>query len=269
MENICFSGGGLKGYAYIGVLKYLEETKALKDIKCISSTSIGSIFSILILAGYSSKELESIVHNIDFKYLENVDVNNLFVDYGLDDMKRVCVLMTVFLKKKNIDPDITLAEFYNLTNKTLHISCTNLDDYCQKVFNHIETPEVKVIEACRYSCCIPLIFTVNKSNMYIDGCFSRNLPIELLPVKNTVGFCFDTIKPKSKAGDFKSYVLKLVGCMLNRSNSLEKSLYISKGYKIISIPCYINALDINSTKEDIDKQILSGYLSIFKDNSTI
>lgn len=266
MEHLCFSGGGLKGYAYIGVLKYLEEIDGLSNIKTYSCTSIGSIFCVLLLCGYTSSELENIVHHIDFKYIENVDVNNLFSDYGLDDMKRFCLLIGIFLKKKGVSSDITLLEFYNMTKTPLHITCTELNTYSQKVLNYLGTPDMKVIDAIRHSCCLPLIFTTNRDSMYIDGCFSKNFPIELLPVENAVGFCFDQIKPKNNVIDFKSYVLKLVGCMLNRSNTLEKALYVEKGYKIISIPCYINALDINSNKEDIDKQIMSGYLAL-KNNS--
>jgi hypothetical protein len=173
-------------------------------------------------------------------------------------------MLGMFLVKKKIKKDITLLEFYKLTEKTLYITCTDLNDYSQKVFNHIETPDVKLIDACRYACTIPFVFTVNKDNMYVDGCFSKNLPIELLPIENTIGFCFETNKKYTAISTLKDYVLKTVGCMLNRSNAFEQKLYIEKGYKIIDIPCYLNALDYKSEKEIIEKQILSGYISIFK-----
>ena len=32
MKNIAFSGGGMKGYCYIGVLRYLEENDMVKNI---------------------------------------------------------------------------------------------------------------------------------------------------------------------------------------------------------------------------------------------
>ena len=71
IKNLVFSGGGVKGYSFIGCLKALEELNITQDIKAISSTSIGSLFSILFIIGYKSKELEQIFSNIDFNNLQN------------------------------------------------------------------------------------------------------------------------------------------------------------------------------------------------------
>ena len=49
IKNLVFSGGGVKGYSFIGCLKALEELNITQEIKAISSTSIGSLFSILLM----------------------------------------------------------------------------------------------------------------------------------------------------------------------------------------------------------------------------
>ena len=51
INNIVFSGGGIKGLIFIGCLKYLEENNLLKNIKAISGTSIGGVFSFLLNIG--------------------------------------------------------------------------------------------------------------------------------------------------------------------------------------------------------------------------
>ena len=57
IKNLVFSGGGAKGFAYIGVLKALEEFKLTKNIKKIIGVSIGSMFGTLLSLGFNSKEL--------------------------------------------------------------------------------------------------------------------------------------------------------------------------------------------------------------------
>ena len=49
LMNVCFSGGGIKGYAFIGVVKYLQEHNV--KIKEISGVSIGALISLLVNIG--------------------------------------------------------------------------------------------------------------------------------------------------------------------------------------------------------------------------
>ncbi len=62
--GLVLSGGGAKGYAHIGALKVLEENHIYPDR--IGGTSMGAIIGGLYASGYTAKELDSIVYNIDF-----------------------------------------------------------------------------------------------------------------------------------------------------------------------------------------------------------
>jgi predicted acylesterase/phospholipase RssA len=68
IENIVFSGGGVKGLAYVGALDQLQATNYLKlsDIKRIAGTSAGSIIAALLSVGYKIDELR-ILSEIDLK----------------------------------------------------------------------------------------------------------------------------------------------------------------------------------------------------------
>ena len=54
--NVAFEGGGIKGLAYVGAIRYLE--KRGYRIFRASGTSVGSIFASLAVAGYNSFEIE-------------------------------------------------------------------------------------------------------------------------------------------------------------------------------------------------------------------
>ena len=64
---VVLSGGGAKGMAHIGVLKYLEEIGMPIDI--VVGTSIGSIVGGLYSLGYSADQLDSLVQAQDWDFL--------------------------------------------------------------------------------------------------------------------------------------------------------------------------------------------------------
>ena len=76
VENLVFSGGGIKGYAYVGVIKSLEERNIISNIKNIAGTS-GSLFSLLICLKYSFKEIEKLSLNINLENINNVNSDNI------------------------------------------------------------------------------------------------------------------------------------------------------------------------------------------------
>jgi len=57
IKNIIFSGGGLKGWAYIGTIQALNEYVKLKDVEQIIGVSIGSVFGLFYLLGISHEYL--------------------------------------------------------------------------------------------------------------------------------------------------------------------------------------------------------------------
>ena len=71
--GLVLSGGGAKGAAHIGVLKYIEEAGI--PIDYIAGTSMGSIIGGMYALGYSSAEILDIISHVDWDRLisDNVD----------------------------------------------------------------------------------------------------------------------------------------------------------------------------------------------------
>lgn len=69
--GLTLSGGGAKGAAHIGVLKYLVEQGI--PIDYISGTSMGSIVGGLYSIGYTAEQLDSLISNLDWsQYITGV-----------------------------------------------------------------------------------------------------------------------------------------------------------------------------------------------------
>ena len=77
--GLVLSGGGAKGAAHIGVLKYIEEAGI--PIDYIAGTSMGSIVGGLYALGYSSAEILEIIGEVDWGRLISNQVERKRISY--------------------------------------------------------------------------------------------------------------------------------------------------------------------------------------------
>ena len=77
--GLVLSGGGAKGAAHIGVLKYIEEAGI--PIDYIAGTSMGSIVGGMYALGYSSDEILSIISEVDWDRLISDQVDRKKISY--------------------------------------------------------------------------------------------------------------------------------------------------------------------------------------------
>ena len=77
---LVLSGGGIKGYAHLGILRVLEK----EDIKIdyIAGTSIGALVGTLYSIGYSIDEIKKVLDNLNIEsFLESgADLTGLDLD---------------------------------------------------------------------------------------------------------------------------------------------------------------------------------------------
>ena len=62
-----FSGGGIKGFAYVGAMQVLEERGI--QFNRVAGTSAGAILAAFIAAGFNAQELEEIFDELNLKLL--------------------------------------------------------------------------------------------------------------------------------------------------------------------------------------------------------
>lgn len=65
--SLVLGGGGMRGYAHIGILRKLE--KEGFEISQIAGTSIGGIIGALYASGYTPEKIESLIVNLDMRTL--------------------------------------------------------------------------------------------------------------------------------------------------------------------------------------------------------
>lgn len=191
-DTICMSGGGVKGFSFLGALDYLEFNSYIDTSKISNwvGTSAGSILSFLFTLGYTVHEIGDFVLDFNFSKIQpEPSIDSLLSEFGMDDGSKIMLILIGFLKEKYDIKDVTFEKLFELTNKKLTIIGTNFSKGNEIVFNHENTPSMSVLTAIRISSSVPFVFipVLYDSDYWIDGSFVNNFPIKYCNPKTTLG----------------------------------------------------------------------------------
>lgn len=255
-KNLVLSGGGLLGFSYIGLLRYLEENNLLSQIKSISGSSVGAIFATLFIIGCKSDELQNFYTNIVIKDYVKLNAES-FINFsklkGLENGNGIMSVFNKFLLKKTGNQNITFLELYKKFNITLQVGVTNLTKYKFEIFNHINKPNIPVNLAVRASIAMPLILEpiVIDGDLYCDGGLIENLPIE------TINDLLLSIPNEIKSENESSINLENTN-----ENETENETDIDKYSKMETLGvCLINTIN-NIDGSNYQSATLSHYFSV-------
>jgi predicted acylesterase/phospholipase RssA len=183
IKHLVLSGGGFKGFAFVGALSELKKYKidwGLQSplLDSVTGCSIGSLIALLIVLGYSSAELDHIINTTDFKAYINIDYlpGSLSLDSGLR--------LREFIEEKIYSkcPDIlTLEQLYKKRKTLLRIAVVNLQTGQSELFDAKKTPSIQIIDAIMASVALPPLFPPVEINntLYADAGLVDYFPIQL------------------------------------------------------------------------------------------
>jgi NTE family protein len=264
---IVFSGGGVKGFVYIGIIKYFEEINILNDIDTFIGTSIGGYFSVLLSIGYNYKEIYNFIKLFDFTTSTSIDIINFFKNFAIDNCDNFEYIFKKIVEKKNIDPNISLIELYKKTKKKIVVVTTCINTKKAEYISYETYPDMPLIIAVRMTTCVPLLFPPIKYNdkLYIDGGIVNNFPINYVKDKlnNVIGI--NIISPEKedlKLDNVKDYILNIFDIFLTIFNKYNDDIYKNIVY---NIPVSKNnPVDMSISIEEKKQLVKEGYEFIKK-----
>jgi NTE family protein len=201
--GLVLSGGGAKGAAHIGVLKYLEEAGI--PIDYIAGTSMGSIVGGMHAMGYSSEEILNLISSVDWNRLISNEVDRRKISFTQKSKKGSHIINIPFSLKTNNKENLQSRSFRNSLPNGI-VSGDNLINlfnslsvgYADSIsFNQLPIPficiatnmmngEAEVLDrgiftkSLRASMAIPVLFDPIKirKSLYADGGLVCNFPVE-------------------------------------------------------------------------------------------
>jgi predicted acylesterase/phospholipase RssA len=263
LNTLVLSGGGIKGIAYIGVIKYLQENNILKNINKFIGTSIGAFFSILLIIGYTYENLLDFIILFDLTNLNKKNINNLLSLFGIDSGKHFLIVLENMFISKKFDVNITMKELFDITKKELIVSGVCLNDRKCHYFSHVTHPNIKVITAIRISISIPIIFVPVEYNnkLWVDGALMDNYPIHLCKshLNTVLGVYLNDKFESSSIDNYEDYFLSIIQCLIN---GVSDNLIDNYKLNTINIDLKINMLEEKININNIMDIINKGYEEI-------
>lgn len=186
-----FSGGGIKGFAYVGAIHALEE-RGLK-FERVAGTSAGAILATFLAAGFNAQELEEIFDELNLKIL--LDPPKLWVElpllkwlnlYRRFGMYRGKSLENWFLEKLSKKG---IYSFGDLPKGSLKLVASDLTNgkiiVLPDDLNHygIDGNSFPISRALRMSCGLPFFFEPvylkngKSESVIVDGGVLSNFPL--------------------------------------------------------------------------------------------
>ena len=270
LEYTClFGGGAIRGLAYIGTIRALEELGIEYDI--IGGSSVGAIIAALIASGYKSYEIENIFMKVNFDLFKDIHLGigkplalskgGIFLDWLNELLKN---------KIKTVNgKNVTFKDI----EKNLVIITTNLNKFLPQEFSTFETPDFEVASAIKISSSMPGLMAPYeyKGSYLVDGDLQKASPMWRL--SENLNKSESRILEFRLEGDFNkdeknpiSYINTIYSCVTDVATDFVTEIYGQNDrYDCISINTGdIFFADFNLNKDARRKVINLGYEQTMK-----
>ena len=189
IKHLVFEGGGIRGVAFGGSLRFMEEYDLDKNIEGLAGSSAGAIVAACVAVGYTSQEIIDVMSNTDFNLFKDdswgvvFDIIRLFTQYGIYKGDAFYKWFADMMEKKTGKANITFKEVYERYGKTLVITGSCLNRAQSYFFHHLDEnyENMQVALAVRISMSIPLYYKAVKlgEDTMVDGGVLNNYPINV------------------------------------------------------------------------------------------
>ena len=263
VDTIVFSGGALKGWLYLGVIKALKELGFCKKLKNVCGSSIGAMFATFLAIGLTPGEIiEEFFKKETIEYIDS-DIINFMTTQGLikgDGFRNF--IIDVFTKKA--PKEMTFAQLKSTFDINLTITgyCISQNKTCY--FSATDTPDMEVLTAIFISSALPVLFPPYKYNnqYYYDGALYDALPIHLFEEQKAIAFCVADLENECHEDNCSEGTIYPLELIFNLVRNCSLNL-IKKHKNIIFFPNElkkkINWLNLNQSHDDIYKTYMESY----------
>jgi len=269
IKHIVISGGGIIGFAQYGVLREsnLRGLWSFENIESIYGTSVGSILGVFLSLKFEWSVLDDyiikrpwqqVIHFTMYSIIQSLESR------GILNIKIIEDILTPVLRAKNIDTNVTMREFYELTNIELHIFVTELNHFNIIDICYLEYPDWKLIDAVYASCAIPIMFAplLKESKCYVDGGFILNYPLKPCiqsgkDPNEILGICQHMGKIQNIIIDNNSTLFDFIFSIFNKMilNILNNHTYDNLKYGIVLNTTRLGLYDIFEFASSKEKRI--------------
>ena len=264
-----FGGGAVRGLAYVGAVKALNELKIRTDI--LAGSSVGSVAAALLAVGYNADEMKELFMKVNFELFKDIHFGinkdfalskgNIFTNWIREAIEKKYYGKN-YQKGKN--PPVTFDDI----KTNLVILTTDLNKFKPYEFSTFETPDFEIASAVRISCSMPGLMTPVEigNKRLVDGDLLKGVPLwklsKNLNTDNTriLEFRLEG-EHLSGEGNAFEFLNSIYSCMTSISTDFIMDTFgINDKYDYIKITTGdIIVIDFNLSEKTRNKLIDTGY----------
>ena len=259
-----FGGGAIRGLAYVGTIRALEELNVEYDL--IGGSSVGAIIASLLACGYKSYELENFFMKVNFDLFKDIHLG-FRKSFALSKGEIFQDWLNELLKNKLEGSAGKKIKFSDLEQKLIIIT-TDIKHFCPQEFSQFETPDFEVAQAIKISSSMPGLMAPYEYNgtYLVDGDLQKASPMWKL--SKNINNSSNRILEFRLEGDFNeddknpiSFINTIYSCVTDVATEFVKSVYGKNDrYDCITINTGdVFFADFNLDKESRRKLINIGY----------
>lgn len=238
---LVLSGGGIKGFAHLGVMETLELNGV--PIVGIVGTSMGALMGALRASGYSTRDMHKILRELDLPSLLSENTGPMFVFTGNDRRAKTNTVSLLTYKKQEgqkgpkglLTGDKLYTYFSQLMKHVTETDFYHLPIPYAAVATDINTGEKVVLKegnlaaAMRASMSIPMVFEPWKidDHLLVDGGIVSNLPVytakELFPGIPIVAVDISDSMSKDGVNSYLDVLNKSLTILMRKTTDEEAS----------------------------------------------
>ena len=205
IRHLVISGGGPIMFQIISAIQELERKEYLnmKNIESIYGTSAGAIVAVMISLNFDWETINDYIIKRPWQDVFPIKVQNILDTYtkkGIFDIKNIEKCFKPLFDTKDIPLNITMKDFFTLTNIDIHMYSFEINEYKVKDISHETFPDLPILTAIQMTCALPILVrpVFIDEKCFIDGGVGCNYPIyfcvnsgkindEILGFKNNYG----------------------------------------------------------------------------------
>jgi len=283
IKHIVIPAGGAKGFFFYGALQHLNRCGFwnYKNIQNIYGTSIGSFIAVLIALQIDWDILDAYLINRPWNKLVKIDSSTIlsaFINKGAISNNIMKEILKPLLLSKDIDLDVTLKQFYEITKINIHMFTININKLPLKTteLSCNSHPNLKLITAIQMTTAVPFVIepVIYKRGCYVDGALLNYQPVldcikqtkcnldEMLVIQDTKKGWDNTdcVTKDTNLFEFSTIFTQGIIHLINKKNKINKNIPNLKN--CVNIICNKSHteywIDAFSNKEARESYIKSG-----------
>lgn len=263
-KHLVISGGGPTLIQTLGSMYHLNEMKYIEfdKVETIYATSAGAFISIMLSLKFDWETINDYIINRPWEEVFDINLYSIYESYnkkGIFDNKTFEKCVKPLFDAKNIDINITVKEFYELTKIENHFFTFEINGFEIIDVSYKSFPDYKLLDVLQMTCALPVIISpvCIDGKCFIDGGVYCNYPLFLLLEQNVnpdeiLGFKnvysnYDSNIIKNTS--LLDYIIKFICKLIYKLNPNEKTVTITN-----EVVCNCDLMNFNTLKDAINSQ---------------